>query len=64
MITVTIKGEKREYEAGTSYETIARDYQEQYSSQIALVTVNGKIRELFKKLKKDCEISFLLSAMG
>ena len=30
MITVTIKGEKREYEAGTSYETIARDYQEHW----------------------------------
>ena len=64
MITVTIKGEKREYEAGTSYETIARDYQEQYSSQIALVTVNGKIRELFKKLKKDCEISFFTVSDG
>ena len=64
MITVTIKGEKREYEAGTSYETIARDYQEQYSSQIALVTVNGKIRELFKKMKKDCEISFFTVSDG
>ncbi len=64
MITVTINGEKREYEAGTSYETIARDYQEQYSSQIALVTVNGKIRELFKKLKKDCEISFFTVSDG
>lgn len=64
MITVTINGEKREYEAGTSYETVARDYQEQYSSQIALVTVNGKIRELFKKLKKDCEISFFTVSDG
>lgn len=64
MLTVTINGEKREYEAGTSYETIARDYQEQYSSQIALVTVNGKIRELFKKLKKDCEISFFTVSDG
>ncbi len=58
MVTVTVNGEKREYEAGTSYETIVKDYQGQYSSQIALVTVNGKIRELFKKVKKDCEISF------
>lgn len=58
MVTVTIHGEKKEYEAGTVYETIVKEYQEQYDSQIALVTVNGKIRELFKKLKKDCEISF------
>ena len=45
MVTVTIHGEKKEYEAGTVYETIVKEYQEQYDSQIALVTVNGKIRE-------------------
>lgn len=58
MVTVTINGEKKEYEAGTTYETIVKEYQAQYNNRIALVTVNGKIRELFKKVKKDCEISF------
>lgn len=58
MVTVTVNGEMREYEEGTAYETIAKEYQKQYSSRIALVTVNGKIRELFKKVKKDCEVSF------
>ena len=58
MVTVTIDGERRQYEEGTTYETIVREYQEKYNNRIALVTVNGKIRELFKKVKKDCEVSF------
>lgn len=59
MITVTIDGESREYEEGTTYEAIASEYQERYNNRIALVTANGKIRELFKKAKRDCEVSFL-----
>ena len=58
MVTVTIDGVKKEYEEGTTYETIVEEYQEKYKNRIALVTVNGKIRELFKKVKKDCEVSF------
>ncbi len=58
MVTVMIDGERRQYEEGTTYETIVREYQEKYNNRIALVTVNGKIRELFKKVKKDCEVSF------
>lgn len=58
MITVTISGEKKQYSQGTTYETIVNEYQEQYGGQIALVAVNGKIRELFKRLNRDCTISF------
>ena len=58
MITVTINGEKKQYSPGITYETIANEYQEQYGGQIALVAVNGKIRELFKTLKKECSIHF------
>ncbi len=58
MVTVTIAGEEKQYAEGTTYETIAQEYQEQYGGLIGLVAVNGKIRELFKQLKKDCEISF------
>lgn len=58
MVTVTIHGEKKEYEEGTTYEIIVKEYQERYNNRIALVTANGKIRELFKKVKKDCEVSF------
>ena len=58
MVTVTIHGEKREFAQGTSFETIAADYQKEYDGTIALVTVNGKIRELFKKVTKDCTVDF------
>lgn len=46
-------------EEGTTYEELIADYQEAYDHQIALVVVNGKIRELFKKIKEDCDISFI-----
>jgi len=58
MITVTIDGEKKQYPEGVSYESIADEYQEKYDGLIGLVAVDGKIKELFKQLKKDCEISF------
>ncbi len=58
MLTVTIHGERKEYPLNTTYETIANDYQEQYGGLIALVTVNGRIRELFKRLDRNCEIGF------
>jgi uridine kinase len=59
MIEVTIAGEKREYQEGTTYEEIAREYQKQYDDTIALVVADGKIRELMKKVEGDCELSFL-----
>lgn len=55
---VTINGVVKNYSAGITYEELANDYQEQYDNQIGLVCVNGKIRELMKKLDRDCEIKF------
>lgn len=58
MAIVEILGQKREIENGTTYEQIINEYQEQYDNLIALVSVNGKIKELFKTLKKDCTLEF------
>lgn len=58
MITVIINGEKKQYPKGTTYEQIAGEFQAQYDNMIALVLANGKIRELFKTVDKDCELSF------
>lgn len=55
---VTIDGEIKEYPAGITYEEIAEEYQKQMDGLIALVCVNGKIRELMKKLDRDCELRF------
>lgn len=58
MVTVTVHGERKEYPQGTSYEVIAADFQKDYDAQIAVVAANGKIRELFKKVMKDCKLEF------
>ena len=38
---------------GTTLETIAEEFQKEYEGMIAVASVNGKIRELFKKVNKD-----------
>lgn len=58
MVTVTICGEQKQYEQGTSFETIAAEYQENYGGTIAVAAANGKIRELFKKVTRDCRVDF------
>lgn len=58
MITVKINGEERQYPQGATYEDVANDYQQEYENLIALAARDGKIRELFKKLTRDCEVTF------
>ena len=58
MITVKINGEERQYPQGATYEDVANDYQQEYENLIALAVRDGKIRELFKKLTRDCEVTF------
>ena len=59
MPIVTINGVSKEYEKGTTFETIAKEHQNEYDARIAAVMFNGKIRELFKTVKRDGELSFL-----
>jgi len=58
MITVTVHGEKREVTEGITYEALAAEYQKDYAGMIAVAVANGKIRELFKTVKKDCTVEF------
>ena len=58
MITVKINGEERQYPQGATYEDVSNDYQQEYENLIALAARDGKIRELFKKLTRDCEVTF------
>ncbi|MBQ7918446.1 MAG: nucleoside kinase, partial [Lachnospiraceae bacterium] len=58
MAIVDVMGQKREIDNGTTYEEIVNEFQGQYDNLIALVSVNGKIKELFKTVKKDCTIEF------
>ncbi len=46
---------------GTTFEEIAKSYQEDYKDLIVLACVDGKLRELNKEIKKDCSVKFLTS---
>ena len=56
---VQIGEQIREYEEGTTFETIAKDFQGDYPDQIVLGCENFKLFELHKKLKGDCNIKFI-----
>ncbi len=58
MAIVTIRGEKREVESETTYEMLVEDYQAENDGLIVLVKENGKIRELFKRVTRDCTVDF------
>ncbi len=57
MVTVTIEGVQRQVPRGTTYETVVREFQPKYDNMIAAVAANGRIRELFKKINRDCEVT-------
>ena len=62
MYQVKIHDEIRPYEAGTTYLEIAKEYQKEYSHDIVLVTVDGKLQELHKKVNRDCTLNFETTA--
>ena len=64
MVTIRIGGKEERYEDGIKYEVIAEGHQNDYVSQIALVTVNGKITELMKRADRDCELEFITYGDG
>lgn len=49
----------REYQEGTTFEDIAKDYQNQYQHQIVLGCEDYRLFELKKRLIKDCDITFI-----
>ena len=52
----------KEYESGTAYHEIVKEHQREYPHEIVLVFVDGKLQELHKRLKKDCELSFVMTS--
>ena len=51
MCKITIAGKEAVYEAGTTYEQIAKEHQKDYDQQIALAYFNGRLRELNKQVE-------------
>lgn len=62
MSKIIIDGKEVEYEQGTTFEQIAKDYQKDYEQQIVLVFFNGRLRELNKTVKEDGTLSFVTAA--
>ena len=59
MITVTVDGDAYTYPQGTSYRTIAADFQDRYPCDILLVNRDGRLCELHKSLDRDCTLQML-----
>jgi len=59
MITVTVDGNAYTYPQGTSYRTIAADFQDRYPCDILLVNRDGRLCELHKSLDRDCTLQML-----
>lgn len=62
MPTVMINGAIRQYDKGTTFESIVREYQPKYNYSIALVYFNGKMKELSKRLERDGALSFITTS--
>lgn len=62
MPKLIIDGKECEYEKGTTFEEIAKDYQYKYDSQIVAVVYGSRIRELMKKVDRDENLSFITTA--
>ena len=64
MVKVIVEGKEHLYDEGIKYEIVAKEFQKSFQDTIALVVVNGKIRELMKRLEKDCTIEFLTTELS
>lgn len=61
-VNVNINGYVKEYPINTKLLDIAKEYQKDYEHDIILGFINGKLRELFKTVEKDCTVSFVTTA--
>lgn len=62
MHRIMIGEQEYQYESGTTYLTIAREFQKDYQYDIVLVEINGKLQELHKKLDRDGRLEFITTA--
>lgn len=59
MFKVVIAGETRMLPEGTTYREIVDESDIHTEAPVILVMVNGKLRELQKRLKSDCTLEFV-----
>lgn len=62
MYHVTIKGVDYTVEAGTTFQELADKVQKKGEPVILLAYVNGKLKELFQPVEKNCQVEFVTLA--
>lgn len=58
-VKISVGDVTKEYQYGVTFEVIARDFKDQFKSDIAIAVFNGKLRELNKYPEKDGVLEFL-----
>ena len=64
MVRIVINGEKKEYRFGTTWQTVAQEYQPEWEDDILLVQADGKLQELHKKAAECSELRFITARDG
>ncbi len=59
LLKVTVEDKTKEYPYGTTYRDIVEAYQKDSAFPIILVTADGRLRELHKRVKEDCNVGFV-----
>ena len=59
MPVIMVEGRQKQVEKGTTFEGLAKEYQERYPEKITLVVFNSKMQELSKRVEKDGVLTFL-----
>lgn len=58
-VKITVGNVTKEYQYGTTFEVIAKEFQKDYKYRIAIAVFNNKMCELFKCPEKDGTLEFL-----
>ncbi len=58
-VTITVRGEKKRYPVTAVLQDVAADVQKEFSHDILLAMVDGKLQELHKKVKNGARVDFV-----
>ena len=59
MVKLTINGKVWEYPDGITYKEVVQDFEKEADSPVIAVVAGGKIRELYKKATRDCDVKLV-----
>ncbi len=59
MVKLTINGKVWEYPDGITYKEVVQDFEKEADSPVIAVLAGGKLRELYKKATRDCDVKLV-----